>query len=82
MNKDFLLRAAFAGLLLGVSSCSQLIQSNDDHIGHCHGVNTCKSKSECGGKVHGCAGLNQCKGKGWVRKSETECTELKGSFEG
>jgi hypothetical protein len=48
--------------------------------GECHGINACKGTGDCGGKGHECAGKNECKGKGWVKKTEKECKEVKGTF--
>jgi hypothetical protein len=84
-SKNILISAALSGIILGITSaCSNLpfsSEPNDANVGHCQGINSCKGKGSCGGKSNGCAGLNQCKSKGWLRKTEAECTELKGQFE-
>ncbi len=45
----------------------------------CVGINTCSTKSECGG-IDGntCAGTNKCAGKGWLKVSADECAAKKG----
>jgi uncharacterized membrane protein len=45
---------------------------------HCHNVNECKGKGECGTATHDCAGKNACKGKGWISLTEEECKERGG----
>ncbi len=45
----------------------------------CFGINSCKGESVCGvnkpelGIDHVCAGENDCKGKGWIKVSRSEC---------
>jgi hypothetical protein len=36
--------------------------------GRCHGINTCHTAT------------NSCQGKGWVKTTEKECKEKKGTF--
>ena len=45
----------------------------------CEGVNSCKATGACGGKTHDCSGKNACKGKGWIKLSEKECMDKKGT---
>ena len=80
-QKNLMLGAALAGLILAGSSINQAVASGTEVAkGECHGVNSCKGKGECGGTGHSCAGKNSCKGKGWVTKTEAECKKLKGQF--
>jgi hypothetical protein len=46
----------------------------------CMGVNSCKTKGECGTKDHSCAGQNACQGKGWISVTEKECKDKKGTI--
>lgn len=46
----------------------------------CHGVNSCKGTSECGGPGHACAGQNSCKGQGWLSLTAPDCTGRGGTF--
>ena len=46
----------------------------------CHGVNSCKGTSECGGPGHACAGQNSCKGQGWISLTSADCTGRGGTF--
>lgn len=48
----------------------------------CFGVNECAGEAACdvpdgrvepGSKGHSCGGLNECKGKGWILLSSTDC---------
>jgi uncharacterized membrane protein len=51
-------------------------------LGECHGINSCKGKSECGGGTgHECGGQNTCKGQGWVKMSKKDCDAKKGKWE-
>jgi uncharacterized membrane protein len=46
----------------------------------CMGIHACKGQSQCGVPGgHSCAGLNDCKGKGWIKVSEAECAEKGGT---
>jgi hypothetical protein len=47
----------------------------------CSGVNSCAGKGECSAAdgSHECAGKNSCKGKGWVKVSEKDCKDKKGT---
>lgn len=81
MRKELLLAAAFTGLMsISYGADSAKTASAKEVNGECHGVNTCKGTTDCGGKGHECAGKNECKGKGWLKKTEKECKELKGTF--
>lgn len=44
--------------------------------------NTCKGKSECSGHGggSGCAGTNDCKGKGWVTATDAKACKAKGGL--
>lgn len=80
MKKEILLAAALTGLM--TMSHAEEKKSSDkaqEVVGECLGVNSCKSQGACAGK-NDCAGKNECKGKGWVKKTEKECKELKGTF--
>ena len=51
-----------------------------DDLVKCQGVNACKAESDCGVKgAHGCAGQNECKGKGWIKVSKSDCDAQGGS---
>jgi hypothetical protein len=46
----------------------------------CLGIHECKGKSVCGVEGgHACAGQNDCKGKGWIKVSLSECDEKGGT---
>jgi hypothetical protein len=87
MKKGLLFQAAVLGLTMGTYA-----YASDDHKGHSHakaeteevtgkcmGANSCKGKTDCGGKDHSCHALNTCKGKGWIKLSEAKCKEHKGA---
>jgi hypothetical protein len=78
-NKNAILSAALTGLMLGAAIQAAPNQEKEQ-AGECHGVNSCKGTSACAGKANGCAGMNSCKGKGWLKMSEKECLEKKGTF--
>ena len=81
MKKELLLAAAFTGLMSFAHATDSAKTANVKEVsGECHGVNTCKGSTDCGGKGHECAGKNECKGKGWLKKTAKECKELKGTF--
>ncbi|MPV85923.1 hypothetical protein [Ostreibacterium oceani] len=46
--------------------------------------NSCKGKSGCKAKAeaHSCAGMNSCKGKGWLPMSQSDCDAKGGRFKG
>lgn len=53
----------------------------------CFGANACSGQSACdvpdgrvapGSKGHDCAGNNECKGKGWLSLTATDCTAAGG----
>jgi hypothetical protein len=72
-SKKILLSAAVAGLVIGGSAfASDGYKSGKDSV-HCQAVNSCKGTGDCGGKTHGCAGQNTCKGKGWKKLSKKDC---------
>lgn len=77
-KKTTLLAASIAGLvaIAGAMANAGVVYAADVH---CWGVNACKGEGECGGKGHGCAGKNECKGLGWVAKAaDQECLDAGG----
>lgn len=81
MRKELLLAAALTGLMsFGHAEEKTTAPAAKEVTGECSGVNACKGTGECGGKGHECAGKNECKGHGWVKKSEKQCKEMKGTW--
>ena len=79
IKKPYLVAAAVAGLML-TTGCSSHQPVADATTGQCHGVNTCKGTSECGGKDSSCHGKNECKSKGWIGMAEADCKTKGGTF--
>jgi hypothetical protein len=80
MKNELLIVAALTGMMsLAHADDKKTAESTKEMVGECFGVNSCKSTGACAGK-NDCAGKNECKGKGWVKKTEKECKELKGTF--
>lgn len=82
VKSSILVSAAVAGLVLG-SGCSFLNEEEDAPEivgGECHGINSCKGQGACAGKDHRCAGLNSCRGQGWLKMTEKECLDKKGTY--
>ena len=86
MNKNIILTAAMAGLMLSACASTSTSDVPASAEGECHGVNSCKGKGECGGMMsmlsggNSCAGKNSCKGKGWVKLTKSECDSKSGTF--
>ena len=82
MKKEILVAAALSGLMaVAAHAQSAAAPAAARPVkGECAGVNACKGKGDCGGKGHECAGKNACKGQGWVKKTEKECKDLKGTW--
>ena len=82
VKSGILVSAALAGLVLA-SSCSYLENGEEEPEivgGECHGINSCKGQGACAGKDHRCAGMNSCKGQGWLKMTEKECLDKKGTY--
>jgi len=86
-SKNLLLAAAFSGLALTATANDAAKTPAKDSpkeakevMGQCHGINSCKGTSACHSEKNSCAGTNSCKGKGWMKTSEKECKEKKGTF--
>jgi len=78
-SKLTLLAASVAGILAVTGAIlPQNAQAAEGDKVHCYGVNKCKGTGECGGKGHGCAGLNACAAQGWVSLTEAECLATEG----
>ena len=81
-----------AALFLGACKDSGETKSPDaataDEQVKCFGINQCAGQSVCGvnkpelGIEHACAGENECKGKGWIKVSRTECEAQSGEVLG
>lgn len=84
-SKNLLLAAALSGLALTASAADTAkttAPAKDAQAveGKCMGVNSCKGTSACHSEKNACSGQNSCKGKGWLKTSEKECKEKKGTF--
>ncbi|RPJ73492.1 MAG: hypothetical protein EHM20_12140 [Alphaproteobacteria bacterium] len=84
-SKNLLLVAALSGLAFAASAkdapkTSAPIKEATSIEGECHGINSCKGTSACHTESNSCAGTNSCKGKGWLKTSEKECKDKKGTF--
>ena len=84
-SRNLLLAAALSGLAF--SACADdVAKSNAPQKeakvveGQCHGINSCKGTSACHSEKNSCAGTNSCKAKGWLKTSEKECKDKKGTF--
>ncbi len=83
-SKKILISAAFSGLLVG--GCKKTGHKAEpgtlktSSMVHCHGLNSCQGKGQCGGKGHNCAGLNACQGKGWLEISKEDCEKKGGKI--
>ncbi len=76
-----LLGAAVAGILGGVVAMSSYAADKKvakSEVEHCYGINSCKATGQCGGKGHGCAGKNDCKGMGWINVEKGHCKDVQG----
>ena len=85
-KKSILMGAALAGLMASCNSSSTQVETNVKASEvMCYGVNSCKGKGACHGKVDACsgkngceasatcAGQNSCKGKGFIKLTEADC---------
>lgn len=82
-TKNLLMAAAISGLAFAASAedtKSAAPKEAPAVEGHCMGINACKGKSACHSEKNGCAGENSCKSKGWLKTTEKECKEKKGTF--
>lgn len=93
-KQGLMMGAALAGLMIGSGAQADHHEGHpkksekkaaptkaQEVSGQCWGVNSCKGTGACGGVgSHNCKGMNTCKGKGWVKKTEKECQDLKGTF--
>ncbi|MDO9181576.1 MAG: hypothetical protein Q7U04_04170 [Bacteriovorax sp.] len=82
-SKNLLLAAALSGLAL-IANASDTgatpKSANKDVEGQCSGINSCKGTSACHSEKNSCAGTNACKGKGWLKTSQKDCKDKKGTF--
>lgn len=84
-SRNLLLAAALSGLALTATAedaAKAAAPKSDAKAieGQCYGVNSCKGKSACHSEKNSCAGSNACKAKGWLKTSEKECKDKKGTF--
>jgi hypothetical protein len=84
-SRNLLLAAALSGLAMtatAADAAKSVTPAKDAQAieGQCHGMNSCKGTSACHSEKNSCAGQNSCKGKGWLKTSEKECKEKKGTF--
>ena len=87
-KKTLLMGTALAGLMLATEAPVQAKEKTANVM--CYGVNACKGKGACGGKVDACsgkngckavmscAGHNSCKGKGLIKMTKKDCLAKKG----
>ena len=88
MNKQqrALLVASVAGL---VAAAGSVIWSVSGHAEEsedatatgavpCYGINKCKGTGDCGGKGHGCAGMNTCAGQAFIDLDKDDCLRIQG----
>ena len=86
-KKSLLMGAAVAGLMIsctGTTTEKNMAEVKQGEV-MCYGVNSCKGKGACHGKVDACSGKNgcqaetkcggqnSCKGKGLVKLSKADC---------
>lgn len=81
-TKKLIIGAALSGLFLSGEVYSEKLEATgaDNAKGECHGVNSCKGKSDCHANGNSCSGQNSCKGKGWISLTKKECDAKKGTF--
>ncbi|EMK02072.1 MULTISPECIES: hypothetical protein [unclassified Leptospira] len=80
-TKKLIIGAAISGLFLSGEVFSEKQEAGSDNVkGECHGVNSCKGKSDCHSNGNSCSGQNSCKGKGWISLTKKECDAKKGDF--
>ena len=64
------------------------VTAGGDEQVKCFGINNCSGQSVCAvnkpelGIEHSCAGENDCKGKGWIKVSRSECESQSGEVLG
>ncbi len=84
MNRTLLLGAAVAGLVgaAGAAKADPIPKEKLEKMDvvACYGVNTCKAKGQCSSATHGCAGLNDCRGTGWLPIPKESCLAIGGSL--
>lgn len=84
-SKNLLLAAAISGLAMTASAneaakTAAPAKEAKAVEGKCFGVNSCKGTSACHSEKNACGGQNTCKGKGWLKSTEKECKDKKGTF--
>lgn len=87
-SRNLLLAAAFSGLALTAAANDAKApkeaakEAKEAKVvdGKCFGINSCKGTSACHSEKNACAGQNSCKGKGWMKSSEKDCKDKKGTF--
>lgn len=84
-SKKVFLAAALSGLAFAAcakdgAKTTTPVKEVTSVEGECHGINSCKGTSACHTESNSCAGTNSCKGKGWLKTSEKECKDKKGTF--
>ncbi|MBC7538171.1 MAG: hypothetical protein H7281_05080 [Bacteriovorax sp.] len=84
-SRNLLLAAALSGLALTATAndaaiAAAPVKEAKTIEGQCHGINSCKGTSACHSEKNSCAGNNACKAKGWLKTTEKECKEKKGTF--
>ena len=74
-----LLVAAVMGLATaGVVGGGNGAQAEENTSVACYGINKCKGTGDCGGKGHGCAGLNECAGQAFIKLEKDTCLKIQG----
>jgi hypothetical protein len=53
---------------------------NQEPLGRCYGINTCKGTSLCATAKNDCKGLNNCKGEGVLVKTKSACLAAGGTL--
>lgn len=84
-SKNLLLAAAFSGLAFAATASETAKTAAPAKAvaaveGQCHGINSCKGTSACHTEKNSCAGSNACKGQGWLKMTDKECKDKKGTF--
>ncbi len=84
-KKQVLLAAALMALNVSIINAEEpkakTTESTTKEVeGQCMGANSCKGTSACHTQSNDCAGTNSCKGKGWIKATEKDCKEKKGTF--
>ena len=73
--------------LTDADGAAEASASGDERV-KCFGINSCAGESVCAvnkpelGIEHVCAGENECKGKGWIDVSRSECETQEGEILG